>query len=67
MSAQFKWREPENTGGRDIFQYYLQMKPPPVDQQETSLDEVGVSFCLTFGIVVLSKTLQVPDCCAGLC
>lgn len=37
---QFKWREPEETGGRDIHSYFLQMKPPAGDQQEIDLDEV---------------------------
>jgi hypothetical protein len=39
MLMQFKWKEPEDTGGRDIFEYHLQMAYPG-NSQDPELDQV---------------------------
>ena len=36
---QFKWKEPEDTGGRDIFEYHLQMAYPG-NSQDPESDQV---------------------------
>lgn len=32
IGAQFRWVEPEDTGGRDVYLYHLQMMAPAVQQ-----------------------------------
>ncbi len=39
MLMQFKWKEPEDTGGRDIFEYHLQMAYPG-NSQDPDSDQV---------------------------
>ena len=39
MLMQFKWKEPEDTGGRDIFEYHLQMAYPG-NSQDPESDQV---------------------------
>lgn len=39
---QFKWREPEETGGRAILYYVLEMVPPPMGWEGAPNGEVRV-------------------------
>ncbi len=42
---QFKWKEPEDTGGRDIFEYHLQMAYPGNSQDPESDQVIAAEIC----------------------